>query len=153
MIDRGERHVSRNRRARETGFTLIEVMITVAIIAILAAIAYPVYLNQVQQARRSDGQTTLIEVMQAEERFYTLNNTYTTALQSVLGFAADPVASEEGWYAVSAAACGGGGASPQCVQLTATPQGAQATDPCGNISLNSRGQWSRSGSAAATECY
>lgn len=141
----------RNRRAREAGFTLIEVMIAVAIIAILAAIAYPLYLNQVQQARRSDGQATLMEVMQAEERHYTLNNTYTTDLDGALGYPADPVGSEEGWYTIAAAACGSG--ITQCVQLTATAQGAQANDACGNISLNSRGQWARSGSAAETECY
>ena len=53
-----------------TGFTLIELMITVAIVGILAAIAYPSYVNHVQRARRADAEATLMELAQLVERNY-----------------------------------------------------------------------------------
>ena len=52
---------------RESGFTLIELMIVVVIVAILAAVAYPSYQNSVQKGRRSDGMAKINEVMQAQE--------------------------------------------------------------------------------------
>ena len=62
--------------ARSRGFTLIEVMMTVVIIGILAAIAYPAYQDQVRKGRRADAMAQLLTLAQAYERFYTSNNTY-----------------------------------------------------------------------------
>jgi len=115
-----------------TGFTLIELMIVVAIVTILAMIAVPAYNNSTLKARRSDGQTALMDVMAREERYFTERNTYTTNLAALPATAA----SQEGYYLVSAAACGGGITS--CVILTATAQNAQTPD--GNLTLDSRGQ-------------
>lgn len=61
---------------RQTGFTLIELMITVAIIGILAAIAYPSYTQYVQRANRSEARSILLEATQFMERNYTLANRY-----------------------------------------------------------------------------
>lgn len=58
------------------GFSLIELMIVVAIAGILGSIAYPSYLNQVAQSRRADAQAVLMEAAQFMERFYTENNRY-----------------------------------------------------------------------------
>jgi type IV pilus assembly protein PilE len=58
------------------GFSLIELMIVVVIVAILGSIAYPSYLNQVTQFRRADAQAVLMEAAQFMERFYTENNRY-----------------------------------------------------------------------------
>ena len=59
-----------------SGFSLMELMIVVAIVAILGSVAYPSYLNQVAQSRRTDAQAVLIEAAQFMERFYTENNRY-----------------------------------------------------------------------------
>ena len=61
---------------RQTGFTLIEIMITVLIVAIIAAIAIPSYRNYVLKAHRSDAEAALTQVAQIMEKQYTANNTY-----------------------------------------------------------------------------
>jgi type IV pilus assembly protein PilE len=61
---------------KQRGFTLIEVMIVAAVLAILAAIAIPSYQEQVRKGRRADALAAINETAQALERFYTLNNTY-----------------------------------------------------------------------------
>ena len=119
---------------KQKGFTLVELMIVVVIIGILAMIAYPSYQEHTRKTRRTDGQTKLMEVMQAQERNYTVNHTYVTDL-SQLGYPAATVDSDEGYYRISAAACGGG--ITRCVALTATAQGAQVSD--GNLTLDSIG--------------
>ncbi|MGQ9426585.1 type IV pilin protein [Gilvimarinus sp. F26214L] len=119
------------------GFTLIEVMITCVIVAILAAFAYPMYQDSVAKSRRSDGIGMLNQVMQAQERYFTREMTYTDKLKG-LGYnndSAEP--SAEGYYKVTAGACAAGVALSECVLVTAVPQGQQAGD--GNLTLNSRG--------------
>jgi type IV pilus assembly protein PilE len=61
------------------GFTLIELMITVAIIGILAGIAYPSYVNQVKKSRRADATVALLGLANAMERRYTETNSYCDA--------------------------------------------------------------------------
>ncbi len=64
------------QRQRSLGFTLIEVMIVVAIIGILAAIAYPSYQNQMQKTRRADAKASLMELAQFMERNYSTSGAY-----------------------------------------------------------------------------
>lgn len=97
------------------GFLLIELMITIAILAIIVALAYPSYRRHVLEAQRSIGQTKLLEIMQAEERYFTIHGKYTTALKTELGYDEAPAPSDGGWYRVSAAACRGApSASASC---------------------------------------
>ena len=120
------------------GFTLVEVMITLAILGILMAIAMPGYRSFVLKGNRSDGMAILNEIMQAQERFAAANGTYTTTMTDIGYVANQP--SAEGFYRVSAAACGSGIAA--CVNLTATAVAGQDQDDNGNggdLSLNSRG--------------
>lgn len=128
---------------KSKGFTLIELMIVVAIIGILAAVAFPAYQDSVRKGKRSDGQAALMDIMAKQERYYTDNNTYTADLTD-LGFEANTdgdILSTEQWYALTAAACGSGIGS--CVKLTGTAQGDQAND--GNLTLdsgnNKTGNW------------
>lgn len=63
------------------GFTLIELMIVIAIVAILAGIGVPAYQNQVKKSKRSDAQAALLSFAAAMERYYTLNGTYAKAAE------------------------------------------------------------------------
>lgn len=141
------------RRPGGRGFTLVELMITVAIIAIIMAIAYPTYTRQVMKAHRGTGKSKLLEIMQAQERYFTTNDSYTADLTDLGYGAASAVPSEGGWYNVAAAACGGSTIN-QCVVLTATPQNSQSDDTtCGNLTLTSRGQKGISGTGSVEECW
>lgn len=120
--------------------TLIELMIVVVIVGVLAAIAVPSYQDYSRKARRADAHTTLMNMANRQEVFFSNNNGYTTDLTG-LGFelaAAQP--SEEGHYTVTATA-GGSGIATSFV-LTATPVagGAQANDAdCPTITIDSTG--------------
>ncbi|ALP51802.1 hypothetical protein Tel_00855 [Candidatus Tenderia electrophaga] len=137
------------RHRQATGFTLIELMIVVAIIGILAAIAYPAYQDQVRKGKRAEGQAALLDMMAKQERFYTDNNSYTTALTD-LGFEADAnVDSPEDHYKLSAAECNGSISS--CVIITADPQFDDAL--CENLTYNSLATKGITGSGTVDNCW
>ncbi len=117
------------------GFTLIELVIAMAIIGLLAALAYPAYNSHMTQTRRSDGQAALLDIMAKQERYYTENHTYTTDLSEL---PAKPT-SKEGFYTISVSTCDTGTIA-QCVQLTATPVSGGPQESDGPLTLNSRGQ-------------
>jgi type IV pilus assembly protein PilE len=70
---------------KENGFTLIELMITVAIIAILASIAYPSYQDSVRKTRRAAAQADLMKLASFMERTFTTSNSYASAALPALG--------------------------------------------------------------------
>lgn len=136
---------------KDKGFTLVELMLVVAIVGILATIAYPSYVQYVQKSRRAEARAALLGAAQALERYYTERNTY---LGAVLGSGGIyPDTSEHGFYALILVT-----PSATTYTLTATPQGAQAGDACGNLSINEQGIKSCTGSLCGSasppaECW
>ena len=123
------------------GITLYELLIVVAVIAIIASFAFPNYQRHTARARIADGKVKLLEIMQEQRKFFTDNNTYTTELITDLGYndanGSGGVASDQELFIVTAAACGGGTIA-QCVILSAVPQGALiGTD---TLTYNSRNE-------------
>ena len=123
-----------------TGFTLIELMITVAVVAILAGVAYPSYLGMISKGRRADAKSAMLDVAQRMERFYTERSTYVGASLGATGIHA--ATSAQGHYTLAITA-----QTASAFTLTATPTGAQAGDACGTYGYNQAGAKSVGGGA------
>jgi type IV pilus assembly protein PilE len=65
-------------KKKHSGFTLIELMITIAIIGLLSAIAYPSYISYLEKGKRAECRSGLLKTMQQQERYFTQRNTYVT---------------------------------------------------------------------------
>jgi len=138
VVERGS-----HRGRPSGGFTLIELMITVAIVAILASVALPAYNNAVTKGRRAQGRTALLEAMQAQERWFTQNNTYLPV--PTAGDPASPIKMTSGdnptspAYKMKAIQCPGSPAPAinSCVQLVAVPQ--RTDSDAGDLILLSTG--------------
>lgn len=114
------------------GFTLIELVIVLAIIAILAAIALPSYEAHVMKARRAQGKSDVLELSQLAERAYTVNRDYTTF---TLPYTVSPNGTgAPAAYNLTLAT------TTTTYTLTATPTGAQASDICGILTLDQTGR-------------
>lgn len=85
---------------KQKGFTLVELMISVAIVAILAAVAYPSYTSSVNKGRRADAQNSLLNFAALQERFYSDRGSY-GGLDDVAGGDAEDVLSNEGLYEIN----------------------------------------------------
>ena len=116
------------------GFTLIEIMITVAIIGILAAVALPAYQNYVLRAGRTEGQAALMDISARLEQFYLGNKTYTTDIAGALN---TNTTTESSRYTIGVQTCPAGTIAT-CYLITATAVNAQAADAtCTTLTLNS----------------
>ena len=126
---------------RSQGFSLIELLIAVAIIGILAAIAIPMYSDYVTRSRRADGQATLMQVAQELERCYTQFSKYNDNSCSEVNSGVVSETSDQGFYVVTASKL-----DESAFTLTATPQNEQADDTdCTTLTLTHLGEQSATG--------
>ncbi|WDS37474.1 type IV pilin protein [Pseudoxanthomonas sp.] len=132
-------------RAGVTGFTLIELMITVAVIAILAAIAMASYNWAMVKSRRAAAVTCLQQGAQFMERYYTTNMSYKDA---TVPTTCDGVSAT--FYTVS-----GGTPTASAFTITATPTSKQNDTLCGTLTINQQGVRTASGTAASSpaQCW
>ena len=136
------------------GFTLIELMIVVAIVAILAAIGYPSYQKSVLKSHRADGRIALQEAASRQERLYAESNTYSSDLAKLVTNS-DGTSSPEGFYTISVnLSCSrtvSGSTYYTCYDLTANAKGTQAADTeCATLTLSHTG---KKGSTGGGTCW
>lgn len=154
------------------GFTLIELIVAVVVVAILARIAYPIYQDQVNRSRRAEGKAALLKAAQLQERNYVNGDpnvansapTYVTSavLAQLFGLANNATiysgenpSSAQGWYTITVDAAAAGCALADCFVLRATPNASRnfADAECGALTLDSAGRRGENGTKTVTECW
>lgn len=146
-------------RARQSGFTLIELMITVAVVGILAMIAYPSYVNSITKSKRRIAEACLSNFATHMERFYTTNLRYdqtsagaamnTTALLALgLDCASAQNSGANYDYSID-------DVDQSTYTLLATPKGVQASRDaaCGTLTLDQTGAKDASGESGVAGCW
>lgn len=135
------------------GFSLIELMIVIAIVGILAAVAIPAYENSIRKSHRADAQGALQQFRQAMERHYSKRYTYAGAAQGGGDTGAPQVFSDKSpvdgnsrRYDLTIT-----DATNNTFSLLATPIGDQVNDDCGTLGLSNTG--TRTSSGTGTKCW
>jgi len=131
------------RKSKTKGFTLIELMIVVVVVAILASIAYPAYQDTIRKTRRADAKSALMDAVSRMERHYTQFGRYSGTLANSGIIATSP----EGYYQIAPV-----GTTAQTFSLSATPQGNQAADQCGTLSIDEAQTKTNSAGLAGNIC-
>jgi type IV pilus assembly protein PilE len=143
---------------RVAGFSLIELMVTVAVAATLAAIVIPTYQSQIRKSRRTEARTAVMDLANREERYYSVNNDYSdSAVQ--LGYAKPGAADAQisnlsvgaGYYTVTVIHQGVNPPTPATFSITATAVGTQAKDTaCQTFTVDDKGTQT---STPAADCW
>jgi type IV pilus assembly protein PilE len=133
-------------RIRSYGFTLVELAIVVAVIALLATIALPSYFSQVQKSKRTEGRAALLAAASQMERYYTERSTFASATLGSTGVY--PNVTEHGYYTLALTNLGA-----STFTLNATPAGSNAGDVCGTLTYTQQGVKGFTGSADPSLCW
>lgn len=132
---RHQHHDSMSKASiRHTGFTLIELMIVLGIVAIIVAIGMPMYTDQVRQGHRASARSILLDVAARQRQYMIEQRTYAPSL-STLGISVPAEVATRYTLAVSVV-----DGTPPTFLLSATPVGSQAADRCGVLSVDQAGQ-------------
>jgi type IV pilus assembly protein PilE len=119
---------------RQSGFTLIEMMIVVGIVAIIVAIGTPMYTDQIRQGHRASARAILLDVAARQRQVMIERRAYAQSLSELgVSLPADVAAR----YSLSIIVPEG---NPPTFVLSATPTGSQASDRCGVLSVDQSGQ-------------
>jgi type IV pilus assembly protein PilE len=147
LFDTGDKLImklkqSAPRVSRHSGFTLIEVMIVVVIVAILTMIAYPSFMQSVRKSKRTDAHTALTRASNNLERFFGTNNSYTTdAGQLGLMSEGGTAYSDNGHYVMTITGGASGIGSSYVINAEAKVGDMQADDDgCTTLTLDSLGR-------------
>lgn len=144
---------------RVQGITLVELLIVVAVMAVLGSIAYPLYTSQAQSARRAEAKAELQVIALAQERYYTLNGRYTNVspLSLLMNGSSLSVSTEHGYYTLSVTTGASGDTQTYTATATATSGAAQFNDTdCRSFSINQAGTTTAldaGGSDATDACW
>ncbi len=125
------------------GYSLIELMIVVGLVAILATVAYPSFQEQIRRSSRTEGKQSLLDAAALEERYYSDNNVY--AALATVGINAT---TENGKYTLSITGLGG---TNQSYTLVATPTFTDTL--CEAFSLRSDGLKTEGGTGSVSDCW
>ena len=144
------------QRNTQNGFTLIELLIAVAIVGILARIAYPSYVESVTKSKRADAKAALLELSVFMERYYTTNGCYnvptagacvTSNAAPALPFATTPKSGKANYDLTVSAV------SPTSYTLTAAPRTTAPDSLCDSLTLTNTGVKGESGTGTASDCW
>ncbi len=165
MDDKKTSAMSLSAHRRRRGFTLIELIVAMVIAAILAAIAIPAYSSFVRKGRRTDAKSALLDLASLEERYFTTNNTYSSAASDLgYGSAAWPITVGSNYYQINqpqvttatAPTATAPAGAPASYSITAAAIGDQANDTdCATFTIDSAGDQTAStaGNAASPSCW
>lgn len=125
-----------NGSGKSAGFTLVELMVVVAIIAILTLVAFPAYQDQMRKTRRSDAKVALTELANLQEKFFANNQRYTATIVGSAGLNYEQFSPED-YYQLSGTASSN---TTYTLTATAVPTGPQGSDAnCLTMTLDHNG--------------
>jgi type IV pilus assembly protein PilE len=126
------------------GFTLVELLISIAVIGIISSIAYPSYIDNISRANRTEAQRELLKLANLQEQYFIDHREYTTDM-TLLGASADPYITDSGLYSIDTAVVG------ITYTLVATATGSQVANDssCLTISITDTG----SKTATSAHCW
>ncbi|MGC3982266.1 MAG: type IV pilin protein [Steroidobacteraceae bacterium] len=136
-------------KSEQRGVTLVELLIVIAIVGILAAIAYPSYQSQLRRSHRSEAKAALVQIQVAQEKYFLQQNSYGTLNQLTptsfgLKASGGDFVTANGYYKIDLSV-----QTATTFTARATPQGGQVSDSCGTYTLTQSG----SRTPTTTDCW